>query len=85
LSQVTQINIIGFEIGFVREKRTQFWAKIGFELGLFGFVFCAEKDKVIAISTYIACTYVNQSVFQIGFVLHNFVFIARAVPTGFTG
>jgi len=52
-------------------KRSQFWAKIGFVLGSFGFVFGAEKSGKIAITTSIISTYVNWGIFKIGFVLHK--------------
>jgi len=61
------------------EKQSQFWAKIGFVLGLFGFVFWAAKSVENVISSFIISTCVHLSVFKIGFVLHNKVFIARAV------
>jgi len=48
-------------------------------LGLFGFVFWAEKSIKNVITAFITSTYINRVVFKFGFVLHNFVFIARVV------
>jgi len=55
--------MIGFEIGFDSGKQSQFWAKIGFVLGLFGFVFSSGKAAKIAITTSITSTYVNFVIF----------------------
>ena len=46
---------------------------IGFELGLFGFVFEAAAEAYIDIIHCYSSAYVHLSIQEIGFVLHNLV------------
>jgi len=62
-------------IGFVLGIRVGFWVKIGFELGLIGFVFPAFTKCLLFIILSIIRGYVHLVIFEIGFVLHNLLLL----------